>query len=89
MRFGTYNAAFVWILGEFAQGVACLAVVDEDLGIGADAGKVVAGWRVADVLDEFAVGFDSLEKVHKVLHMGVTGYYLPCHICKVHLSEWC
>ena len=47
-------------LGELAEGLACLAIVQEYLAVGSDARKVVPTRRVPHVLDELGVCLDRL-----------------------------
>jgi hypothetical protein len=47
-------------LGEFAQTIAHLAVIQEDLPVRSDARKVVSTWRIPHVQGELGVGLDRL-----------------------------
>lgn len=57
---GTHDATSVWAVGEFAESITGLAVVDEDLVVRACTGEVVSRGSIPDVLDEFRVCLDSL-----------------------------
>ena len=47
-------------LGELAEGLACLAIIQEYLAVGSDARKVVTTRRVSYVLNELGVRLDRL-----------------------------
>ena len=46
--------------GKLAEGIACLAVVQENLAVGSDTRKMVPAWRVSHVVDEVCVRMDHL-----------------------------
>ena len=47
-------------LGEFAQTIPHLAVIQKDLPVGSDARKVVSAWRIPHVQGELGVRLDRL-----------------------------
>ena len=49
-------------LYELSDSVACLAIVQEDLKVGTDAGKVISRGRILDILDEFGVRLNGLRQ---------------------------
>lgn len=56
-----YDAARMRAIGDLTERLPRLPVVDEDLRVGPDAGELVAGRRVAHVLDELRVCLDALQ----------------------------
>lgn len=61
-RTEAYDRTSVSVLGELGDGIARLAVINEDLRVRADTGEMVSGWRIADILHEFRVRFYCLFK---------------------------
>ena len=56
----TYDATRMWAVGELAERIASLAIVDEDLVVRACTREMVSRRGIPDVLDELRVGLDRL-----------------------------
>ena len=56
----TYDATRMWAIGELAERIARLAIVDEDLVVRACTREMISRWGIPDVLDELRVRLDRL-----------------------------
>lgn len=56
----TDNAASMWGIRNLSDGITCLPIIQKDLCVTSYASKMVARWRIANVLDELRMGLDRL-----------------------------